>query len=184
MSARAGWEGLLDAGETILWQGRPAQGFYLRPDKAVTAVFGLAFAGFALFWMTMAAQGGGSFWVFGLIHFTVGAGIAFSALFGPTLRLRATWYTLTDRRAFIGTDLPFRGRQLESYPIRPDTPLELRAGPPDTIHFAREERRGTKGRRYMVDIGFERIEDGAGVMRLMRGTQAPAAAGPSGAVPA
>ena len=43
-----------------------------------SALFGAAFAGFALFWMAMAAQAGGVFWMFGLIHFGVGVGLIYS----------------------------------------------------------------------------------------------------------
>ena len=54
-TAPAGWEGILDPGERILWQGRPVPGIVWRPQQMVTFLFGLAFAGFALFWMLMAA---------------------------------------------------------------------------------------------------------------------------------
>ena len=65
MTAPAGWEGILDTGETILWQGRPDGKIVLRPANTATFVFGLAFAGFALFWMIMASTAGGFFWAFG-----------------------------------------------------------------------------------------------------------------------
>ena len=105
-------------------------------------IFGLAFAGFALFWMIMAAQAGGLFWAFGLIHFSVGLGIAFAPPFWNAWRRRHTWYTLTNRRAFIATDMPVRGRRLQSYPISRDTVLAYDAQDPATIHFAHEYRRG------------------------------------------
>jgi len=168
----AGWEGILDPGEEILWQGRPGQGFHMAPDKVFIVGFGLLFAGFALFWMVMAAQAGGFFWMFGLIHFSAGVGMIGQAVFGSTIRRRGTWYTLSNRRAFIATDLPWRAKALKSYPIRPDTELDYRQGDPATIVFARELRRGNKGRAYNVDIGFERIAEGDKVMRLIRGVQA------------
>lgn len=163
-----GWEGILDPGERILWQGRPQAGLYFAPGQIGTAAFSLFFSGFAVFWMTLAAQAGGSFWMFGLIHFSVGIVMFWSAVLGPTIRRRRTWYTLTDRRAFIATDLPLRGRQLKHYPITESTQLTLTDDQPPTLHFAREDRRGGKGRRYTVDVGFERIEDGEKVYSLMR----------------
>lgn len=162
----SGWEGILDPGERILWQGRPGQGFHLEPHKLIPAVFGLVFAGFALFWMVMAAQSGGGFWMFGLIHFTVGLWLTAHSLFWGSFVRRRTWYTLSDKRAFFATDLPFKGKQLASYPITRGTPLAFHEGR-DTVVFAKEERRGNKGRRFSVDIGFEHIEDAKKVYRLM-----------------
>ena len=170
-----GWEGLLDPGERIVWQGRPEPGYQFRPEKLVVAVFGLFFAGFALFWMVMASLAGGLFWMFGLIHFAVGVGLTVSSIFGDTFRLRRTWYTLTDRRAFVATDMPLRGRQLQSYPITAETRIDYLSGSPATIHFARERRAGNKGNSYMVNIGFERIADGDKVMALLRAAQRQAA---------
>jgi hypothetical protein len=166
-----GWEGLLDPGERIVWQGRPDQGFDVPAREIPQVIFALFFAGFAVFWMSKAAQAGGGFWMFGLIHFSVGLGIAGKALFGTTLRRRRSWYTLTDRRAFIATDLPMKGRELKSYPLTPDSPVSYRAGPLATIHFARERRTGDKGRIYTVNIGFERIADGEAVVALIRDAQ-------------
>ncbi|HHL21691.1 MAG TPA: aspartate carbamoyltransferase catalytic subunit [Aliiroseovarius sp.] len=169
--AFSGWEGILDKDEEILWQGRPDTAIRIGPANIATMVFGLAFAGFALFWMIMASAAGGAFWMFGLIHFTAGLGLAAGPiLWGPFKRGR-TWYTLTDRRAFIATDLPLKGKQLKSYPITDDTVLDFQPGAPASIHFARETRRGSKGRRYMVPVGFEFIDDGEEVYRLMRGIQ-------------
>lgn len=164
------WENILDPGERILWQGRPDGAVVFRIQNAVTFLFGLAFAGFAFFWMISAAQAGGAFWAFGLIHFTVGVGIAFGAVFWDAWRRRHTWYTLTDRRAFIATDIPLRGRRLRSYPIGADTALNYDAATPATIHFAHEYRR-TKNGSTRRDIGFERIEDGREVYARLRAIQ-------------
>lgn len=169
-SQPTGWEGLLDPGEDILWQGSPDPGWHMGLGGAGLAVFGIFFAGFALFWMTMAGQAGGNFWMFGLIHFAVGVGMILGAIFYPTYRRRHTFYTLTDRRAFIATDLPILGRKLKSYPIDASTPLSYTPGPLATIHFATERRR-TKNGSHEVAIGFERIHDGEAAYRLMREIQ-------------
>lgn len=171
-----GWEGILDEGERILWQSRPAQGFYMSLTKLPVALFGLFFAGFALFWMAMAAQAGGMFWAFGLIHFSVGIGLAVSAIAWGTLKRRGTWYTLTNKRAFIATDLPFKGKRLDSYTITPDTRLSLQSGNPGSVIFAREERRGNKGRVYSVDVGFERVDEAERAYEILRSLQRDAKA--------
>lgn len=170
MSVPDGWEGILDEGEEILWQGRPDAAVVFTVANIGGFFFGLAFAGFALVWMIMASQAGGGFWMFGLIHFFVGLGVAFGAMFWNAWRRRHTWYTLTDRRAFIATDIPFKGRKLNSYPITPDTVISYQAGDLATLHFASEMRQGNK-RNYTVPVGFERVTDGDEVYRLMRDIQ-------------
>ena len=165
-----GWENILDADENVLWQGRPDRKIVWKLAHAFTFVFGLAFAGFALVWMALASQAEGGYWMFGMIHFSVGLGIAILPPFWGAWRRRHTWYTLTDRRAFIATDLPFRGRRLKSYPIDDDTAIEYDPGTPASIHFAHEYRRTKNGSRR-VDIGFERIDDGDAVYRLIRDAQ-------------
>lgn len=171
MTTPPGWDGILDQDETILWQGRPDTGISLGAQNIVMLVFGLFFSGFALFWMAMASMAGGYFWMFGLIHFAVGLGIAFGAILWGPFRRRHSWYTLTDRRAFVATDLPVQGKRLKSWPIDADTALELVDGPLQTVNFATEMRRGKNG-RYEVAVGFERLRDGKAVYRLMRDTQA------------
>ena len=166
-----GWEGILDPGERILWQGRPDQRFHVDGGDLFGAGFGLIFAGFAVFWMLMAARMDAPFWMFGLIHFSVGVGLVFKTILGPTLQRRQTWYTLTDRRAFIATDSARKGRRLQSYPIDPDIRISFFEGPPDTLHFARETRTTDKGRTYTVPLGFDRIADGHKVFALLRQVQ-------------
>lgn len=175
MSTTPGWEGILDPGEDIIWQGRPDGAVTLKARNVMMLVFGIFFAGFALFWMTMAAQSGGGFWMFGLIHFSVGLGIIFAALFWGAYRRRRSWYTLTSNRALIATGLPLLGKKLESWPITADSVLELTQGPPDTVNFAEKTKNGNSG-TYQVPIGFERIDDGRKVFRMMRDIQARARA--------
>ncbi len=170
MSTPSGWEGILDEDEAILWQGRPDGKVDFRLVHVFTGLFGLAFAGFALFWMVMASQAGGFLWMFGLIHFFVGLAIGIGPPFLSAWTRRHTWYTLTDRRAFIATALPLRGRRLKSYPIDDDTVLDYRAGDPATVYFAHEMRRTKNGSRRH-DIGFERIADGQEVYGMMRQVQ-------------
>ena len=170
MSVPAGWEGILEEGEKILWQGRPDGRLRIGLRHVASFLFGLLFAGFALLWMIMAAAAGGLFWSFGLIHFTIGLGVALGPLAADVIRRRNTWYTLTDRRAFIATDLPLVGRGLKSWPITPNMPLELAGDDPPSLFFAEEYRRGRHGPRR-VPVGFEAIPDAPEVMALIRKIQ-------------
>lgn len=165
-----GWDDILETGENILWQGCPAIHFRIRIGHVFTVLFGLAFAGFALFWMIMAAQAGGGFWMFGLLHFFVGLGLAFGTPFYDRYRRQHTWYTLTNRRAFIATDLPLAGRKIKSFPINTGTVLDYRETDPPSIFFAHEYRQSKNGSRR-IEIGFYGIHDGADVLSLMRGIQ-------------
>ena len=165
-----GWDGILEEGEEILWQGRPNSRFRIKIGQIPAVLFGSAFSGFALFWMIMAASAGGFFWMFGLIHFSVGISIGAGPVVIDNIRRKNTWYTLTDRRAFIATDVPFVGRRLLSYPITATTLLDLRGQDPGSIFFAEEFKRTKNGSRRIA-IGFEAIPDAPEVLRLMRTIQ-------------
>lgn len=172
-ASQSAWDTILDPGETILWQGRPDGSVQIAAGNMAMMFFGMAFAGFALFWMVMASLAGGFFWMFGLLHFAVGLAIMAGAVFWQPFMRRRTFYTLTDRRAFVARDLPLRGKTLDSYPITAETVVKWTEGPLDTLHFAETTKRGKNG-RYTVPIGFERIADGEQVYRLLRQVQGSA----------
>jgi len=171
MIQRDPWKGILDEDEKILWQGRPDCKFKLSLGQFVGGLFGLTFAGFALFWMiSVFMAAGGFFWMFGLLHFIVGAVMAGFSLVGPAYKCRHTWYTLTDRRAFIATDMIFKGKFLNFYPITSETHLTFQDGNPASVYF-HNGFRTTKKNSQNIGIGFERIQDGATVYRHMRDIQ-------------
>ncbi|KIC46477.1 aspartate carbamoyltransferase catalytic subunit [Ruegeria sp. ANG-S4] len=170
MKSNDAWDQILDPGEQVIWQGRPDAGFAPHPFRIFEGIFGLFFASFALFWMTQAAKGGGGFWMFGLLHFSVGVGIILHALFWDSFKRNRTWYTLSDRRAFIATDLPLLGKRLASYVINEDADLRLIDGSPASVFFASETMQ-TKGSVKTRPIGFERIADGKAVYRKIRNIQ-------------
>ncbi len=170
LKTQPGWEGILDQDEAILWQGQPDGRMTFGARDLAAGLFGLVFAGFALIWMILAAQAGGFFWAFGLIHFSVGVGIGAGGPIWRSYRLRRTWYTLTDRRAFIATDTLTSGRMLATYPITADTVLMLEGKDPGSVFFASVTRRINK-RDRQVPLGFERIHDARNVMAMMRDIQ-------------
>lgn len=166
----AGWENLLDAGETIVWQGRPDAAVVFKASHIFTLLFGMAFSGFSVFWMAAASRGGGGFWMLGLIHFTAGIFVGIGPIFGGPYKRRHTWYTLTNKRAFIATNLPMRGRKLKSYPIIASTAISYEDNTVPSLYFASRTRR-SNNRNREIPIGFERIEDGPEVMKLIRKIQ-------------
>lgn len=130
-----GWQGILDSGERILWQGQPDRRFRVDFGNLRGVVPGFAITCFSLFWMYQAAKGSIFFAMFGLIFLFAGLRQFFGPIIMPAFLRSRSWYTLTDRRAIVATDLPFRGRRLTSYPIDRDTPVELVSGDPPSILF-------------------------------------------------
>lgn len=171
----AGWEGILEPGETILWQGQPDGRMVFRPVHIFPLLFGLAFSGFALFWMIMASQAGGVMWMFGLIHFTVGIGVMGGGPVGGAWKRRRSFYSLSSRRAFIAGTSYFGQKSLNSYPITASTVLEFEEeGTFANIYFHKETTRDSDGDRHTTRIGFERITEGRKVLALMRQVQGAA----------
>lgn len=171
MSGADSWDGILEPGEHILWQGRPDTRFRLHWFDLVTGLFGFLFAAFAAFWMVMAAQAGGVFWMFGLIHFSAGIAIMAGRPAGSWWMRRHSFYSLSNRRAFIASDYPLKGRVLRFWEIGPGSPIEFVEAATQTVNFATEIRRGSKGATTTRKIGFEGIQDGRRVIGLMRAIQ-------------
>lgn len=169
--APTGWEGVLNDGERIIWQGRPRRGLYLPRRKAVLFFAGLGITGYALWWTVLVAQDGGTFWRYGLIHLAIGLHFSFGTLIWEHLKTRRTWYTVTTQRAFIARKLPLLGQRLDPYDITPETRLHYTPGKPATIYFASEVR--DRGDRSPVTIhtGFERIMDGQAAFDALRDIQ-------------
>mgnify|MGYP003676568696 CR=1 FL=1 len=196
MTTPPGWDDILEPGERILWHGRPDPALAIGPANIFVALFGTFFAGFAFVWMSLVAKGGSFLWVFGLLHLSVGVGIILAALFGPTWHRRHSWYSLSNKRAFIATKIPFLGRKLNSYPITPDSSLHLIDGTPGTVMFhtnvstfrsattrsvqmhgqpgiqvAVPAGGNSRARTRTTRIGFERIQDAPRIYALMQKIQ-------------
>jgi hypothetical protein len=170
MTRYDGWQDILEGDEKILWQGRPTNRFRIKPSQIMMFLFGIGLSGVAVYWMNTIAQTGGSYWMFGLGLFFVGIAVGAGPIIIDNIQRKNSWYTLTDRRAFIGTDMPVVGRRLQSYPINNSTFLDFRSEDPPSIYFAVEYLRG-KYEPLPIDIGFVGIPDASEVLRLMRTLQ-------------
>ena len=171
----AGWGGILDHTEAILWQGRPDGAMTFHPGNILPVLFGLAFSGFALIWMIMAHGAGGLFWMVGLIHFSGGLVVIWLGLFHSAWSRRRSFYTLTDRRAIIAATTFTGKRTLKSYPITARSVLELtKDGAFSTLTFHIEHWRDSDGDPRTTDVSFERLRDGPQVLALMQQIQAGA----------
>ncbi|AXI45296.1 aspartate carbamoyltransferase catalytic subunit [Sulfitobacter sp. SK012] len=160
------WGDILQRDEKILWQGRPDGGFRMRSGDLSSGIFGVVFTAFSIFWMSQAVKAAGFIWMFGLLFFAAGLRLIYKAVLGDTLRRRHSFYTLTSHRAFIATDMPFKARKLDSYPITADSPLSLQTGTFDTITFAARKRRGKNG-TVQTPISFQDIDPGQKVFQMM-----------------
>lgn len=161
-----GWDSILHADEQPLWQGQHDSALELGLSEAKRLLFGLAFMAFAVFWMIGASRTGGLFWMVGLVHFCVGLWISIGKPVWRAYQRRYTWYTLTNHRAFIAVDLPFKARKLTSYPITPDTVLHFEDGPFASIRFPATQHVSRRRKRQTAP-GFERLAEGQRVYRLM-----------------
>lgn len=162
-ASREGWEGILAADEQIVWQGQPDPRLELEALKASQVIFGLATGGFAVFWSVMAAQSsdGGLTGIllplFGLFFVVVSFKRAGGHIFWDSYRRKRTWYTLTDRRAFVATQMLGR-KNLAFYPIDRETVIDFNGKDPGTIWFAYEYQRNKQG-SSRKKVGFEQIPD-------------------------
>ncbi|WP_300531058.1 hypothetical protein [uncultured Mameliella sp.] len=174
MAARDGWTGILEEGEEILWQGRPDAGKWLEGKGVGTfLVLGFIFAAFLYTpvtdWLD-SGQGVGALMpvmalVGGLVVF-LGAG-----LLSLRWKHRRTWYTLTDRRAFIATVGLIKGRKLRDYWLHPGRKIELhKTEPPSVIFDTRVVQKGDS--TQYVETGFKHIAEAEKVHALMKDCQA------------
>ncbi|MFC2970404.1 hypothetical protein [Acidimangrovimonas pyrenivorans] len=172
MSTPDGWEGILEPGEKILWQGRPDGNLHVPRIEPARLLFGLVFLGFALFWTFGAARSatgdgvmGVVFPALGLPFVVVGANMAGGSFLWQAYLRRHSWYTLTDRHAFVATSVLGR-RSLRSWRIDPATIVDFEDGALGSVYFtgsrqAQDRRRG----------GFEYIAEAPRVLDLVRRVQ-------------
>jgi succinate dehydrogenase hydrophobic anchor subunit len=166
----AGWTGQLEDDERILWQGRPDGRVRIRASGLIMSVLGAVLLGFALFWVnvTFAMTVGETLWHWVLPALAIpvlalGVFMLIGQYIWDALRRRRTWYTLTDRRAFVARHLI--RRNLTEYQIDARTSLQFqeRRGGLGTIWFTANPTGGRKGR-----AGFELIGDARRVHKMMR----------------
>ncbi len=180
------WSGLLEEGEKILWQGQPDTRVTWRDLVGPFTPFGIIFTGFSIFWIVMArSMTGGAgfpltlFPLFGLPFFVIGLYLLAGHVFLDAYFRRHTFYTLTDRTAFIATSR-FGTRRLSSHPIADMPFLELEDGAPGSVLFAERTATGTRhragrpmGKRTMSTsttsrLGFRHIAEARQVYRMLR----------------
>lgn len=159
-----GWDGILAPGERILWQGRPEPHLDFTRAGLVQTAFGLPILVYAVIWTVMGSRVAdpGPFLRFllavGLFFIALGLYLVLGHFLWDAYRRRRTWYTLTDRRAFIATAVLGR-RKLRSHALQRIAP-QYDGRVPGTIRFAADLR-----------DGFEMIADAPRVLEILRAAQ-------------
>lgn len=163
-SAAVNWP--LEAGEAILWQGRPAPGLTIgmkQLTKLISGLFGLCLFLYLVSRLQMQVA---PFWDVWLIVLTVFfASIPLDILRGAHARAHSH-YALTNRRALIATDIPVYGRLIRAFPMVPSAPVDLLRGRRlGSVSFG--AKRGLMAAFGAPRPGFERIADSEAVFNLI-----------------
>jgi len=164
-----GWHDILAPGEHVLWQGQPSVPPRLSPRQIPVFLFGMMFAGFAVFWMSMAMRAG-TIWVFGLIHLFAGLAVAIGPIFVMPFVASRTWYSLTNRRAFFATHLPFVGPTLNVLDLSPALGIEFDGKDPGTLRF-QDKATPLVGTHFDGAPMFTKIQNARDVFGLIRDIQ-------------
>ena len=169
MERKDSWDGVLEEGEEIVWQGRPATNLQWKDFLTLIVVLGILAAFFHKPVIQLYQYGGSleSYLKFGGL-FALIAGIAAFGLFKSYWEGRRIWYTLTDRRAFIARISYFGGRKMDEYWLNPNRHIYIDNfdNPPSVIFEVKEYNSG--GKQKVREIGFKRIAEAEKVLELMK----------------
>lgn len=173
MTKAPDWTALIEPNETLIWQGRPDQRFFMPLYRAPDVVIGFAVLLISTLLLLSSAVSGrtelaGLFSiaaVFGAFQFTI-------PLLSDTLRARRSFYALTSDRAVIAlsrrTSFVFK-----TVVLTDACEIVLENGALPSVFFSEKTvrvlslGRGSLKRKTVPD-GFERIKDGLEVYQLMR----------------
>ncbi|WP_370208581.1 hypothetical protein [Pararhodobacter marinus] len=185
------WDGFLEPGEQILWQGRPGTGIIWRDIAQAQSRIGLFVLGITTMFLAAAPsilpplsagwlQAGLAVAIW-LVISLVWLGALYFALGRLALDAwirRGTWYTLTDRAAIVAIEM-FGRRMLRRYGMDEMRGIALepgkRGGPgnvwfaQDSVTYTTRSSQGVNVRRHTEyqRVGFRRIDGAETVYALM-----------------
>ena len=164
------WEGILGEGEQIEWQAGPVQSLHWEFDRRETlAAIAAATGAVALYVFTPGTwpEIGNMALVF--LAWGVIAAVVYHAW--SFWNRRRTFYTLTNKRAFIAT-WHFGVQTLRAYPIATMRPLRLVDTRPGHVYFdhdtvQRKDRSTGTYETHIVEVGFLNLSDPRAVHDLL-----------------
>lgn len=113
----------LNPGETLLWTGAPPTGVIFRASDIFLIPFSLIWCSFAVFWVFMAARGGGIFALFGVPFVLVGFMLVFGRFIVDARQRANTVYGLTQHRIIIKSGI--LSKSVQSINIKTLSNIEL-----------------------------------------------------------
>lgn len=182
--------GELDAGETLLWAGRPKGGFVLRGSDVFMIPFSIFWCGFAIFWMIGASgalwEGKGDpapvnyvFPLFGLPFVAIGLYMVFGRFLVDRAQRERTTYGVTNERVIIKSGL--FSRTVKSINLRTMSDITLKErgdgsgmitfGASHPMHLMFEGMNWWPGVNQYQSPGFEFIPDAKQVYQIIRRQQ-------------
>jgi hypothetical protein len=171
--------GALLPGESLLWTGRPPQGFLLRRSDMMFIPFSLVWGGFAIFWEVSVLSEvpktgtGAVFPLFGIPFVLIGLYMIFGRFFFDRIRRAQMSYGLTTQRVLISERFPARRTQSLFLNALPTLDLTDYPDGSGTISFFQPQ--PAYGRRSWSGTGvglcFERIPDAKSVYAQIAGAR-------------
>ncbi len=168
--APTGWEDIFEPDEVLLWQGRPDTAIVWQKRHILPVVLGLSVACIGIIWIFLTPLSNGYTVIMGLVLLLLAAFLAIAPSVMASMVRKASWYSLSNKRAFIAMHREQLGRKLTAYVIEPDFDIKFDGKDPATIMFAIEIRQPGNA-SYLTKISFDRIADGQHVYDLMRAIQ-------------
>ena len=162
------WAGLLDPDERVIWQGQPSGRVQLEFESAFSVLFMVVWTAIPLF--ALIAQPQSALLIVPVLFVGIGAYFFVGQHFWAAYLRRRTFYTLTNKRAFIGRST-FANRTLDSFPITEATTLQLDEGRACAVWFSTGAQSKMFSNSKEGPIGFERLDDPRAVYQLLRQVQ-------------
>ena len=159
------FEAHLKRGERILWQGAPDHGLGLGFIQAISLLILVSFVCVALYGLFLATPRDEQL-IANLVGVTLVPIVFILVLFAPMLKRRRSLYALSTRRAFILFRWPLFKQRVYSWPITSGSRFHIVRPEPLCIYFATIPYLLVNNRN--LRIGFQRIESGETVLKLMK----------------
>ena len=159
----------LDAGERMLWSGRPLPGLRIESGNLLQSLFGFVFLGISVASLLAAGKESTVFPTLWSIPFVV-AGVYLSAghFFWSAFCRRYTEYAVTNQRVIVRSNLLSRTTQsIEYRKIRTITLTEKSDGS-GTIQFGESSAEDTAGRITSSATRMEAVTDARLVYNIIR----------------